>query len=107
MKPSVGGIVHYVSYGTPGGEYASQCRAASITEAGCWVTTDTQRIGPGSDDPAQQPKAGDQRVISQTYDPEACALFVKNPTGLFLDQVIRHDEEKAPGTWHWPERVDG
>lgn len=30
--PSVGRIVHYVSYGTPGGEYASQCRAAVVTE---------------------------------------------------------------------------
>lgn len=30
MKPSVGRIVHYVSYGTPGGEYTSQCRAAII-----------------------------------------------------------------------------
>ena len=32
MQPSVGRIVHYVSYGTPGGEYASQCRAAVVTE---------------------------------------------------------------------------
>lgn len=32
QKPSVGRIVHYVSYGTPGGEYTSQCRAAIITE---------------------------------------------------------------------------
>jgi hypothetical protein len=31
MKPSVGRIVHYVSFGTPGGEYASECRAAVIT----------------------------------------------------------------------------
>jgi hypothetical protein len=30
MTPSVGRIVHYVSYGTPGGEYTSQCRAAII-----------------------------------------------------------------------------
>ena len=30
MKPSIGRIVHYVSYGTPGGEYTSQCRAAII-----------------------------------------------------------------------------
>ncbi|MFH8792187.1 hypothetical protein [Streptomyces sp. NPDC017941] len=29
--PTVGRIVHYVSYGTPGGEYTSQCRAAVIT----------------------------------------------------------------------------
>lgn len=33
MKPSVGRIVHYVSYGTPGGEYASECRAAIVTAA--------------------------------------------------------------------------
>lgn len=32
MKPSVGRIVHYVSYGTPGGEFTSKCRAAVITD---------------------------------------------------------------------------
>jgi len=32
VKPSVGRIVHYVSYGTPGGEFLSECRAAVITE---------------------------------------------------------------------------
>lgn len=31
MKPSIGRIVHYVSYGTPGGEYKSECRAAIVT----------------------------------------------------------------------------
>lgn len=29
--PSVGRIVHYVSYGTPKGEYTSECRAAIVT----------------------------------------------------------------------------
>lgn len=28
---TVGRIVHYVSYGTPGGEYQSECRAAIVT----------------------------------------------------------------------------
>jgi hypothetical protein len=32
MKPYVGMIVHYQSYGTPGGEYPSVPRAAIITE---------------------------------------------------------------------------
>lgn len=32
QKPSVGRIVHYQSYGTPGGEYSSLPRAAVITE---------------------------------------------------------------------------
>jgi hypothetical protein len=39
--PSIGSIVHYVSYGTPGGEYRSECRAAIITgiiEAGEYLT---------------------------------------------------------------------
>lgn len=27
----VGSTVHYVSYGTPGGEYTPQCRAAVVT----------------------------------------------------------------------------
>lgn len=32
MQPTVGRIVHYVSYGTPGGEYTKECRAAVVTE---------------------------------------------------------------------------
>ncbi|GAA0850514.1 hypothetical protein [Paenibacillus sp. FSL R5-808] len=31
MEPSIGRIVHYYSYGTPGGEYTSEPRAAIIT----------------------------------------------------------------------------
>jgi len=31
QAPTVGQIVHYVSYGTPGGEYGRECRAAIIT----------------------------------------------------------------------------
>ena len=97
MKPSVGRIVHYVSYGTPGGEYGRACRAAIITE----VTVPQQ---PGSVDEV--------------------GLFVANPTGLFLNQAVpfeagtplkpgesRRDlcgEADYPGgTWHWPARVDG
>lgn len=30
--PKVGNIVHYTSYGTPKGEFTSQCRAAVVTE---------------------------------------------------------------------------
>lgn len=28
MKPSIGRIIHYQSYGTPGGEYLPETRAA-------------------------------------------------------------------------------
>ena len=77
MKPSVGRIVHYVSYGTLGGEYASQCRAAVVTEV------------PADD--------GEQTV----------GLCVLNPTGQFFNQdVSYHEGAHKGGTWHWPERVD-
>jgi hypothetical protein len=33
VKPSVGRIVHYMSHGTPSGEFLPECRAAIITEA--------------------------------------------------------------------------
>lgn len=34
QKPSIGRIVHYQAYGTPGGEHPSVPRAAIITEVG-------------------------------------------------------------------------
>lgn len=77
--PSVGRIVHYVSYGTPGGEYLPECRAAIITEV----------LNPGDPD------------VGGTV-----GLAVLNPTGIFLNRTIPHDEVgHAGGTWHWPERV--
>jgi hypothetical protein len=78
MRPSIGRIVHYVSYGTPGGEYASRCRAAVIAE-----------------------------VYANTEDVpvDLCSLVVLNPTGLFFNDC-KYDEDQRPGTWHWPERVE-
>lgn len=40
MTTKVGDVVHYVSYGTPGGEFPSVCRAAHVTELG-----DGNRLG--------------------------------------------------------------
>jgi hypothetical protein len=81
MRPSVGRAVHYVSYGTPGGEYPKACRAADVTEVGLDI------------------------------HPQVVGLMVKNPTGLFFHSLaaggVRQDEQdKAGGTWHWPERIE-
>jgi len=46
MMPSVGRIVHYVSYGTPGGEYKSLCRAAVVTEVKDWDTVSLAILNP-------------------------------------------------------------
>lgn len=87
QTPSVGRIVHYSSYGTPGGEYEPACRAAVITH----VHPDL--------DPAEQ------------YGPYV-ALAVLNPTGLFFNAHVPYDPTEHPGgltgdggTWHWPEIV--
>lgn len=103
-KPSIGARVHYVSYGTPGGEYDKACRAAIVTE------------------------------VDLTLDnPQTLGLAVFNPTGMFFNRTVPYDEgaetpgapgcpntanhgnpfrycscgwmEATPkgGTWHWPE----
>lgn len=76
MKPSVGRIVHYVSYGTPGGEFTSECRAAVVTEVVAGV------------------------------DGEIVGLCVLNPSGLFFNDSNHDEETKKGGSWHWPERVE-
>jgi hypothetical protein len=87
--PSVGRIVHYVSYGTPGGEYGKEHRAAIITAV-----------------------HGDQPVPE--HGVPYVDLCVLNPTGFFFNQGVLHDEPLVDehghqglrgGTWHWPERV--
>ena len=80
MKPSVGRIVHYVSYGTPGGEYGKECRAAIVTQAN----------GPGAD---QHERVG---------------AAVLNPSGMFFHEDLPELDPAVHGyrggTWHWPER---
>jgi hypothetical protein len=90
QQPSVGRIVHYVSYGTPGGEYPKTCRAAVVTALG---------------EPLNYPLVEDE-------DPDSAQLAdlcVLNPTGMFFNIGVPQDEraehERSGGTWHWPERV--
>ena len=75
VHPTIGRIVHYVSYGTPGGEFAPEHRAAIITR----VYED-----------------------SSENDVDLCVL---NPTGMFFNQQVMHDANHGGGTWHWPEMV--
>jgi hypothetical protein len=94
MKPSVGRIVHYVSYGTPGGEYKSECRAAIVTSV-----TEAHPEG--------------VHVTEDGYDVGLCVL---NPEGQFFNRHVPYDqwdsaealEGAVPkgGSWHWPERVE-
>jgi hypothetical protein len=93
-KPTVARMVHYVSYGTPGGEYTSQCRAAVVTAV-------------------RETVSGHERGAPYV---DLCVL---NPTGQLFDQNVPYfagdpdHVDAAPGkpvyrggTWHWPEREE-
>lgn len=73
--PTVGRIVHYQSYGTPGGEYLPEPRAAVITTV---------------HDPEDH----------MAFPP--VGLAVLNPTGMFFNQDVPFAEEPTPGHWNWP-----
>jgi hypothetical protein len=76
ILPSIGRIVHYISFGTPGGEHKRECRAAIVT------------------------------AVPDEAMPRLVDLAVLNPTGFYFNQGCEyHEDAAAGGTWHWPERV--
>lgn len=89
--PSVGRMVHYVAYGTPGGEFpAGVCRAAVVTEVESLDAQVGRETAKGPWLSARGPVVG---------------LCVMNPTGLFFNRSVPYDADRKPGTWHWPERT--
>jgi len=78
QKPSVGGIVHYRSYGTPRREFTAECRAAIITAV-----------------------EDDHTVSLAAINPTGLFFHEKS-------HYVDPDGEggHVGGTWHWPERVD-
>jgi hypothetical protein len=79
QRPSVGRIVHYQSYGTPGGEHRSAPRAATVTAT----------------------RAEDPSIVDDT----TVHLAVLNPTGMFFNLHVPYSETPRPGHWSWPPRV--
>jgi hypothetical protein len=111
--------VHYVSYGTPGGEYTSECRAAIITEVPLVDEARTDEL-----------RAEGAALLARG----AVGLAVLNPRGVFFHEADYDEGGETPGatdcptleahgnpfrycscgwaeaalkggTWHWPERV--
>lgn len=83
----VGRIVHYVAYGTPGGEFPKICRMAAVTEVHP-STVEEEKDFPGL----------------------RASLCVLNPSGLFFNQRLPESPVKLEtpagalvgGTWHDP-----
>ena len=73
---TVGRMVHYIAYGTPGGEYtAGAHRAAVIAEV-------------------------------KDASTGLCTLMVINPTGAHWNPArFEPADRNLPGTWHWIEKA--
>lgn len=78
QTPSVGRIVHYHSYGSPGGEFKSLPRAAVVTEVG---------------------------INGDGVDVRVVGLCVLNPTGQYFNRNCTYSETPSHGCWSWPPRV--
>lgn len=76
--PTVGRSVHYQAYGTPGGEYPSVPRAATITQV---VPSGVEGGVP------------------------TVGLAIFNPTGMFFNPDVPYSETPKPGHWNWPPRA--
>lgn len=92
QPPSIGRIVHYQSYGTPGGEYLPEPRAAIITEVHDYKVTRTLPTN-----------VGESGTVTMTSRVGLCVL---NPTGQFFNRDVPYADTPTPGHWNWPPRVD-
>jgi hypothetical protein len=92
QKPAVGRIVHYQSYGTPGGEYLPEPRAAIVTEIVGHQASDAYR--------------GEDGIMGADVFPNhVVSLAVLNPTGMFFNTDVHFAETPTPGHWNWPPRA--
>lgn len=85
MKPSVGRIVHYVTSAFDGtvGDAAGEHRPAIVVKRGQGGWLNLQVFTDGSNERTEKANI------------------------MWVGSVTQDEEEKRPGTWHWPEREEG
>lgn len=116
--PFVGQTVHYQSYGTPGGEYLPEPRAAIITEATLVADTaeilrrDWVMVGTHPDSITACATHGGERIArEETPTTHRVSLAVLNPTGVHFNQGpdgrgIPFAETPTPGHWNYMPRTE-
>ncbi|RJF74938.1 hypothetical protein D3875_02785 [Deinococcus cavernae] len=75
QEPAIGRIVHYVAYGTPGGEFKPAHRAAIVTE------------------------------IHETSAGLVKLCILNPTGMFFSGWLPLDPSGEGSGTWHWPERA--
>lgn len=98
QTPGVGRTVHYHTYGTPGGEFRPEARAAIIT-AVHWSDAADEEDWQGIEQPAARGDDQAEEYIS------CVSLAVLNPTGMFFNENVPFSPVPAPGHWSWPPRT--
>lgn len=102
QMPSVGRIVHYVSYGTPGGEYGKECRAAVVTEVDTSTTVGLAILNPTG-------MFFNRTVTFHSGKGQPARLDCPQPHENGPHRYCGcgwTEDAYMGGTWHWPERVD-
>lgn len=100
--PSVGRIVHYRSFGSPGGEYMPECRAALITQVG-----ENGQVGLAVLNPTGMffnPTIDYHDGAETPGDPDCPANATHGNPFRYCSCGWTEASFKG-GTWHWPERV--
>jgi hypothetical protein len=92
--PTVGRIVHYVSFGTPDGEYHSLCRAAIVTEV---FDADPGVVGLAVLNPTG--------LFFRDLANGGCERH-DGDVGVAADRSTILALSYPGGTWHWPERAE-
>lgn len=85
--PTVGRIVHYVAYGTPGGEYPTTCRAAVVTQVGADLNVGLAVLNP----------------TGQFFNPSIDFHDGSHDDDAPGARCNGGDRVYPGGTWHWPE----
>ena len=128
QQPTIGQIVLYQAYGTPGGEFKSVPRAAIVTDvyeddrmASAHAATQKELgrpLMPEISAKTGNPFQGEQLAAIQQdnaawlkrYDeilaglPWEIGVCVLNPQGIFFNRV-KMTEEPTPGCANWPPRM--
>lgn len=100
MKPTTGRTVHYV---LDVGEGCTGChRAATITSAEpaeLYADFDDRKGGVTSKQSTESLKREEVNLLvwKDVHDGEGPGPLVK--------RMVPHDEDHAPGSWHWPEQA--
>lgn len=104
QNPSIGRIVHYTSYGTPGGEYASVCRAAIVTAVGEDGEVSLCVLNPEGLFLNQQVRYDGGGETAG--DPDLCPDPQRHGSPHRYCVCGWIEASRSGGTWHWPERVE-